>query len=834
MVRPDGQMVELPASQVPAALAPDRGYQLLSDDFYTHEAKVDRYATSYGKGFNVGAQEALNQLSFGVSGTVADHTLAPDELEGIRRANEAHPVQRWIGGGVGLATNLLLTEGLGALAEGSANTLRGVSAVRGGEAANLAAHAEGLAPGAARTLGERVAAEGAEHGSRAVLAAAEQQSPGLLARLGMGTAKGALAGAAYSTPQALANEYYGDTDRAAESLLWGVGTGAFLGLGGASLSEAMNGVGKIGAPLKQKLVDAGFMDASGKLNGEAFDRLADEQEAQRMGLSKQDLKKIGKARADNWLEYMKSNPGVKDMTNDELRAELDKMGQRISDHSTTLDSQLAKATEDVRNAAAVKSVDLANDVQSQLIEKHNLGLPINDSANKFLTNKIVPSIEQFTGKGTVSLGDLQKLKNTFSEMLSDTHPLMRSKNDKLLADARDIITQTQHSAIDRAYNALGVKSGTGQWLADKKAYGVLKDMVNFGPQQFDQFGNPLFNKPTMAGVVAGSPVARTAGAVAGGVGRAIGHAVGSAIGGPLVGLGMGQAGSSLGRSILGTFLQKKAFDWSVSALRATARNTESLQWLGSVLAKDAVGAASARAAMIPAKLAARAVGNATQDSRSKDPVKDFLGEKANGLSKQQQFAAVGTALDHNTQNPQRAQADVQALQDLFGFSPELAQKLAQQVPAALGHLNSAYPRPPTDMPPFTKAKWKASPKQVKDFTDTLEATEHPFSVVDHVVHNSLSQAHIDTINKLYPSLKSAIVEQVFKAAVDPRTASLPEGTRVALERLTGAPMTPSYVNYQTAYQPTGGASNGSPRGHGGGKSALGQSMLTPAQKLSWK
>jgi len=141
----------------------------------------------------------VENASFGVTDIIRQHISTPAQLEADELADEKHPIAHWTGSAAGLASTLAF----------------GGLATKGGQLAERAA-LEGFEQGAARTIAGKAIQLGTE-------------------------------GAIYSTPAAATYAYYGEKDKAAETLLAGGGLGVVLGgltgaaeVGGSRISAALN------------------------------------------------------------------------------------------------------------------------------------------------------------------------------------------------------------------------------------------------------------------------------------------------------------------------------------------------------------------------------------------------------------------------------------------------------------------------------------------------------------------------------------------------------------------------------------------------------------------
>src|SRR5262249_3742232 len=132
---------------------------------------------------------------------------------------------------------------------------------------------------------------------------------------------------------------YGDVDQAAESLLWGVGTGGILGLGAGAFSEAGR---TIKGAARKAAIEYGLIDEAGQIQ---HDNLR------------------------NMLGFgSKATEGIAGKTESELATMYRETADKISGHAEHLDDALSKASNDLRESLGVKPADLASKIEQQVLE----------------------------------------------------------------------------------------------------------------------------------------------------------------------------------------------------------------------------------------------------------------------------------------------------------------------------------------------------------------------------------------------------------------------------------------------------------------------------------
>ena len=165
-----------------------------------HRVEKEEASKGLYASFQEAAESAVNQFALGVPEAIQGETDTPQEAAEREARESFHSVARTLGGLGGF---------VGSLASGG-ELFKGLE-----------------------TAGEAV--------SHAIVPAEHAAQAGLLASVAAKAANAATQGALYATPAALAQAAWGDPLKAAETLLWGVGTGALLGGGAELVGEGLSG-----------------------------------------------------------------------------------------------------------------------------------------------------------------------------------------------------------------------------------------------------------------------------------------------------------------------------------------------------------------------------------------------------------------------------------------------------------------------------------------------------------------------------------------------------------------------------------------------------------------
>src|ERR1700690_1440774 len=201
-IKSDDGIASLPADEAASKLA-SGGYSLptLAEE-EQEKVAAEEAKKGVGESIGQGVQSAVNQALLGVPEAVAGHTETPEQAAHREAVEQYHHVARTIGGIGGFAGSML------AGGEG----FKGIE-MAGKAAAGLALPAEEAATAG---LTRKLVAKGVELGTQ---------------------------GAALAAPQALVHAAFGDPKQAAETLAWGAGLGAVLGVPAELLSSAGSAIG---------------------------------------------------------------------------------------------------------------------------------------------------------------------------------------------------------------------------------------------------------------------------------------------------------------------------------------------------------------------------------------------------------------------------------------------------------------------------------------------------------------------------------------------------------------------------------------------------------------
>lgn len=729
----------------------DAGWHVATDADEQHEADVkaamsniasENGPVNLGEAFGVGNDYFLNEALANVPHTVGHYTDTQAEKEARDRLYAEHPVAAWTGGLLGAAGNLLLTHGIGKVA----GTVLGDVAPRVLEA------------------GEKI----------------EEAAP-VISKLG----RGALTGGAFAVPQAATQAAYNDPESAAETMLWGMGVGA--GLSGVS---QLAGKGYKGA--------ADLVKSSDWLSADNLNAKADEMTAASLGITPAKASKLGSDRLQEIAKLTENDdflktPQVKNLGNyDKAQALQDDAGEKLGQHMTNLDALIDK-NPDLQDLRPTPT-SLATDLTMQILQDHpefgitginadNMDMlgdlhapPLFESELNALKD-ITATIKRIGSddeSDPMTMTQLQELKQRLdparqSAGFWDTAP---NGVKQIRMAAYNFIRDKQMQLADEAYNKAGLSSDMADYQLQKQRYRAANDLLQYGEKQYtpNNFGIPL-----------GSHFTNQMGAIAGGV-----------VGG-LPGAGIGYGAMLLGKKLLGSYLENVYFRVGARVLRKMANSPV----LGDLMAQHGVEAMQQHVGESHNFLW-RSVKNLPVQQAN--PLRHFLGDKANGLSKQQQYDAVSADVTSAATNPAFMKDHVDAIKHIFGNNPELASLVVQKNQAAINLLYNMLPKNPNPPRLFDKSTWAPTLQDQTKFANALAIVQDPMTIMNKAAMGTLTQDDINIANQVYPKIMAALKNHLTLIGSSKDTPEISQGMKQSMELITGQRiLNPNGINYQSAY-----------------------------------
>jgi hypothetical protein len=723
------------------------------------------------KGFlgslEAGGKSFLNQALLGVPEAIEEGDETPDEKE-IRETREGeHTLARGIGGVAGAASTLAW----------------------GGGVEALGMHLPGLlAPiGAA---GEAIA--------RGIVPAEEVARAGWAANTAAAVAKAATEGALYSSPVALTQAAFGDPKQAAETLLWGVGAGAVIG-GGVHL------FGEAGGALRDKAVEL-----AKSLDVPNLDEAANMTAAGAAGATSADAKRLGPewiqkaGAAIHDLELLK--PGMtRQELGDAITTHLKNTGNVMNSVLSDLDSTADDAVETVGgnpiNVAEkfLHPGDLGDAIRQGLdspqLRQRSLASTrsaIEDVIADANDPSIVPVTRTASGIDVVKFSDAQDYVSSLrKQWLSSVEAGMKGKPadvtvaDQARASAYMFAKRAIESASDDVAAVAQKPELTGALAQAKTQYAKLATLEDFA-QKLDavdagkQFAitSSLLNggRGPMHAAISGimSTIGSGVGGALGGFpGAIVGHAVGKVAAMPLAYVAKRWAGDQ--GMIAVSMALKRAANSGDPNLFAAVLGAESRARLQDTMAR---------------------VGDVVQDmairgtiaAKPSDHMASLL-DSTSGLSKGQQYDKLAGRLNTLASSPAAlAQAVGQTTAPLATTAPDVAAAYNQAQTNAVQYLAQAVPRSPTPPQPMAPNTWTPSPSDKLAFHDKAEIVANPMRAIEHMQAGTLSDAHVDALRTIYPSIYGQMRTEILKWSAAHPDAKLPMRERASVSKFLGTPM----------------------------------------------
>jgi hypothetical protein len=170
----------------------------------------------------------------------------------------------------------------------------------------------------------------------------------------------------------------------------------------------------------------------------------------------------------------------------------------------------------------------------------------------------------------------------------------------------------------------------------------------------------------------------------------------------------------------------------------------------------------------------------------------LLGDKAKGLSSDQQWTAVNDKLNSLANTSQLVDHTAALAAPIQNASDALGTAYQQKNIDAIAYLQSQLPKNPNPVSvPFQSQTWKPTKEQKKEFLDKASVVQHPFSVLDHYKNDTLNQHHMQALTAVYPKIHAEIVAEINKVGNSPDGPKLSFEKRLRVSLLTGANLDPS-------------------------------------------
>lgn len=743
----DGKLYNVPRSSVAGAMK--HGWREAEQEDFAHETKIKDALADREKWKGVmdnPITESLgrigNEAAFGIPDYIASKGRTKEQNDFVdevrNRQAAANPIRHALEIGAGLGVDLLIP-GVGAA----------------GDAVKLGIE------GGTKLAGEAVVKEAGASLMRKVAASA---------------GKVAAEGAIYAQPKAAIQAAYGDTEQAAETMLWGVGLGGALGAGGRLIGEgakaAVSKVGSLASELASKPGENGLtmLDDYGRkvmrMTDKQVDRLGPDGVSRIIDVADRE----GVATADP-----KKMKGLIERASDDAST-------KVSGHHAGLEEALEDV--ELRKHGPVPST-VAKEFRAEVLSKFpESGMDLHVGIQKQAL-KIEDAI--LSGGNEPSFKSMQAIKDAIVKSVPDVNG--KTVKAQLVKIADDLIDKHMSDSAQKLFEAGEAPEKFADYVSQKERKWAMGELAK-----------------NFTGVKDAPP---PTGAIGLGTTAKLGFA---ALHGPIV---FGAAVADVAREhAMRAFMENKGglLGKSVSYLRKAAADPASAPFLGGLMAKEGVSALGTHMDNLAGHISmAKPVARATTD------VVSHLIGPTTGLSKAQQFDKLTATIRKAAAEPDQVAQRVGAIASNFsGTDPQLAHMVAQKNVQALDWLQAEAPKDPYGPQPFQRTEWKPTEAQQKGYIRKVEIALNPMTVWQHYQDGTLTRADRDTLKAVYPKTYDTMVSKILDAAHDPREPALSHNKRMMLSMFTGQPLDGGLKNLDSIQQAISTPATQSPQQGGGG------------------
>lgn len=746
-----GKLHSTDPSQVAGLLGGGKYRLPNAEEELRHEAIQAERAKGLPGSLESAAQSGFNQLLLGAPEALTEHTETPEEKIQREAAEKYHSGARIFGGALGVAGSLLA----------GGEVFKGIEA-----AGDVAAHG--------------------------ILPAEEVAKAGLARRLTATAANYATQGALLSSPQAIVHAAFGDTKRAAETLGWGIGAGAALGGVSELLGTAAKGAaGGVGSLLEGK--------------SEELNEFANRTGLQQAGAQKAQLNKLSSEQISDLGEFAHERgliqPGMsREDIGEAIAREHAATGDRIGSAITKLDEAVTGARGDAQGrvlGAALKPGQLGQKLDAALITPE-MRMPMNEAELR-ATQLVIDSANQLptkivNGQEVVSFEDAQNFVSSLRKKWANSVNKVQSEGgargletvtpiDAAKAAAYQVARDAVHQAADEVAGASGMTDLVGELAGAKRDYARLSKLEQFAANyERAQGGNkPIGLTDTIA--LADNPFASASAAFGGGAGALLGGVPGAVVG--------SQVGKLSGQ-VLGVIAKRWVEDKGMTTLSWAAKRAakEGPDVFAAVMASDGAKRLAASMDQVTAVVRRMATSGLarTAPMDASEHLTHLLGSGNDGADGHDKLAARVTELAADP--AALAQATSAVTGPWRDAAPEVADATQQQLAKTIQYLATAAPKAPAPAAPFAPQYWSPTAKERRDFHDRAEVAANPMRVMHHVERGTLTDAHLDAAEQLYPTVLGDMRGKVLQFAAEHPTAKMPAPERASISKLLGYPLDP--------------------------------------------
>jgi len=803
----------------------------------------------------------LNQASLGVKPIIENATDTPEEAA-VRKASmeateQEHPLASALSTSAGFASSLAIPGPVKAgqaakdLVLGGNAEARIMAAEAGGgvSRATLNEVAKSIKAISGKDVVDRTISEVVGHGAEAGISKKttdnivpkviqEQSDASFSRKLAASAVQGAVMSEAYALPSQIAHIAVGDPDKAAESLLWNIGLGSVLGVGGELTHAGLSKIGEAMEGLAPKL-----------------ENTADDLSLNQIGMKTN----IAQKAKDKVITYIKENDLVGKRLSDEDKQDLlDKIGKEIGDHeddfkreqlnreklpqypgadpaeivdsrSKALQTQmntnpdLAYQKSGMYHSFGVKPEELADNLKQQF-EIENPGI-LNDPLHKPATNTLNDVIESIKRNGNepLSFADTKTLEKNIAGNSYKSANLTSEESEKnlTLQWAEQKLSNARKAEAQKMFIASDEPQKFASYTKAMKDYSAVKTMMD-----------PKLQLSANANSIMPSGMA---------INQSIGHGAWSlATGHPII--GAAAVAGTLLKPMISQISKRTILPLAIRGLYKAAETNPEM--LGPILAKTLNEAADKHFGNL-APLIINS-GKSLPIRGTQASLDSFLGSSAKGLNSSEKYEKVQNQITNAVANPDLIAQRVGAIASIFGMHPQLKSLVAQKQLQAISYLYDNLPKNPHPNEPFSKNDWKPSEQEKNQFLKILSVVEDP-SIIIHKLANpggTISIKEVEAMKTIYPSLYAKLVGEVVKSSYAPGSEKASLNTRNKIDTFAGGGVEPSLqpqntANIQNSFtkilpseNPQGSAP--SPKHTNRSLKSSGDSLMTSVQKRASK
>lgn len=607
----------------------------------------------------------------------------------------------------------------------------------------------------------------------------------LASRLASIAAKGGAFGAGFGLPEAISKIAIDNDPRgAAESLALNIGTGALFDLGGSiikgtgrKISEFFQGEG---AAQNAYLEAAGLSrsEIASQLPKQADKNWAENLIQERMPDKFSDMGEIEKGK--EW-ERQRIEAGK---TIGEIAQKADSITQSQLIHAPNMDI----ASFQPKLSEAIEEARLLQDSYTGKQEANLVNSAI-ETMEKKLTQIQNGKVGAFEG--------IQELSSLFSKATRES--ALGSREQFLNSQLSKITKDALNEPLSRLLAAAGKTEQLAEFDKAKEVY-KLTSLLPY--RQMQAFSALPFISPT--------------GVTHGGVGSLVGHAIigggavalNNALGTPVphaVAAGAGLLGSmAFGKALKYWWENKGAF----KVLQYLRHGNQVAPTLALAAKTDMM---KSIVLQVPNVLSAMSQHKMHDVNFSeKDPIANFLGPEANGLTKDQQYDRAIAKITAIVGSPDMYAQHKKELLSIFNNNPNIQSEMSQHYDRMVQALSSAIPPKPVPKPFIINSEEKPTYEQIQNLKDVIRLGNNPAELMKDLQDNTISVKKVAWVEQMYPSVLHQMQQQFMLHAFTGKYP-LDYQQRMALSILMGGPMDDSLnmtAQLQHIYVESVAAANG--------------------------